>query len=488
MGRSVCSSRKTSKVQTLSGHLLRALNGGSPHPCIADFLLGFHFFSAQMEKANHYKRTLLLIILITCVFIIFHLRSPRSNGFIPKRRGPRYVCKPLITEQTITPLKNTKHLLVSAFMDQRVKGFDVRIIGMFLRDSIQPLYCLFCCSGHLNGTKPAMVLPHTDHFGFPFGATDVMCQLPKNCDVSHVTLLTRPSTRDVSDLSWIPVKNKKTRGKDELTENFTVCISTLFGKYNNVLQFAQSLEMYRLLGVNRVVIYNNSCGPDLEHLLQSYVQEGFVEMVPWPIDKHMNPSHGWQRSQSEGDIHYFGQLTTLNECIYRSMNRSRYVLLNDIDEIIMPYMHNNLMSLMDRLQPLHPDVGVFLIENHVFPKKYFDPSGKFHLPQWRGVPGINILEHIYREDPDRDIYHPYKMIVQPRMVEQTSVHEALKYFGKTYRVPLEVCRLIHVRVALRRSLTLEQLNVDKRLWDFQEKLISNVDRVLGKLGFLTIKN
>nr|XP_054597700.1 uncharacterized protein LOC107392050 isoform X3 [Nothobranchius furzeri] len=317
--------------------------------------LGFHFFSAQMEKANHYKRTLLLIILITCVFIIFHLRSPRSNGFIPKRRGPRYVCKPLITEQTITPLKNTKHLLVSAFMDQRVKGFDVRIIGMFLRDSIQPLYCLFCCSGHLNGTKPAMVLPHTDHFGFPFGATDVMCQLPKNCDVSHVTLLTRPSTRDVSDLSWIPVKNKKTRGKDELTENFTVCISTLFGKYNNVLQFAQSLEMYRLLGVNRVVIYNNSCGPDLEHLLQSYVQEGFVEMVPWPIDKHMNPSHGWQRSQSEGDIHYFGQLTTLNECIYRSMDRSRYVLLNDIDEIIMPYMHNNLMSLMDRLQPLHPD-------------------------------------------------------------------------------------------------------------------------------------
>uniref|UniRef100_A0A8C6NUA1 Glycosyltransferase family 92 protein n=1 Tax=Nothobranchius furzeri TaxID=105023 RepID=A0A8C6NUA1_NOTFU len=249
-----------------------------------------------------------------------------------------------------------------------------------------------------------------------------------------------------------------------------------------------SAENKELLGVNRVVIYNTSCGPDLDRLLQSYAQEGFLEVVPWPIDKHMNPSRGWHFPEHGGDIHYFGQLTTLNECIYRSMERSRYVLLNDIDEIVMPYKHDNLMSLMDTLQPQHPDVGVFQIENHIFPKNHYEPSGKFHLPQWRGVPGINILEHIYREDPARNIYHPYKMIVQPRMVEQTSVHEVLKYFGQTYRVPLEVCRLIHVRVALRGSLTLEQLNVDKRLWDFQEKLISNVDKVLGKLGFLMSEN
>ncbi|KAK2826454.1 hypothetical protein Q5P01_020668 [Channa striata] len=78
-----------------------------------------------------------------------------------------------------------------------------------------------------------------------------------------------------------------------------------------------------LLGVNRVVIYNTSCGPDLERLLQSYSQEGFVELVPWPINRYLNPSPGWLFSQHGGDVHYFGQLTTLNECIYRSMDRSR---------------------------------------------------------------------------------------------------------------------------------------------------------------------
>lgn len=123
---------------------------------------------------------------------------------------------------------------------------------------------------------------------------------------------------------------------------------------NNDLLFL--LFLSRLLGVDRVVIYNNSCGPELERLLQVYIEEGFVEMVPWPINNHMIPSHGWLHSESGGDVHYFGQQTTLNECIYRSMERSRYVLLNDIDEIIMPYQHEDLMSLIDMLTKKHPNV------------------------------------------------------------------------------------------------------------------------------------
>ncbi|XP_076013564.1 glycosyltransferase family 92 protein F13G3.3-like [Genypterus blacodes] len=265
----------------------------------------------------------------------------------------------------------------------------------------------------------------------------------------------------------------------------SLCISTLFGDYNNVLQFAQTLEMYRLLGVNRVVIDNTSCGPELDRLLRGYSQEGFVEIVPWPIDHHLKPSHGWSFSEHGGELHYFGQLTMLNECIYRNMERSRYVLLNDIDEIIMPYKHNNLMSLMDKLQPQHPKTGVFLIENRFFPKNHFEPSGKFHLPQWNGVPGVNILEHIYRAKPNRNVYHAHKMIVQPRAVEQISVHEPLKIFGGQFKVAPDLCRMIHTREALRSELKLEELHVDTKLWNFTGKLIPNVDKVLRRTGLLT---
>ncbi|XP_055361846.1 glycosyltransferase family 92 protein F13G3.3-like isoform X2 [Betta splendens] len=307
-----------------------------------------------------------------------------------------------------------------------------------------------------------------------------------NCDATHVALLTQPDNVKDLNQTWLPIRNKvATKKEDDFEFDFTVCVSNLFGGYNNVLQFAQTLEMYRLLGVGRVVIYNTSCGPELNRLLHSYSQEGFVEMVPWPIDKHLKPAWGWNILEHPGDVHYFGQVTTLNECMYRSMRRSRYVLLNDIDEIIMPYQHDNLTTLMDTLQPQHPNTGVFFIENHIFPKKHFEPSQRFHLPQWSGVPGINILEHVYREEPDRTAYQPYKLIVQPRMVEETSIHEMRKNFGERFKVPPEVCRIIHVRVPLQGSLTLEQLKVDKRLWDFHERMIPNVDNVLRKVGLLS---
>ncbi|KAA8582005.1 hypothetical protein FQN60_008745 [Etheostoma spectabile] len=165
------------------------------------------------------------------------------------------------------------------------------------------------------------------------------------------------------------------------------------------------------MGVDRVVIYNTSCGPDLDRLLQSYSREGFVEMVPWPIDQHLNPSRGWLFSESGGDVHYFGQLTTLNECIYRSMDRSRYVLLNDIDEIIMPYQHNNLM-----------------------------------------------------------------------MVQQTSIHEVLKMYGEKFKVPPDICRIIHSPISMPRPP--EQVHLDTRLWDFTYELLPRVTTVLRRAGLL----
>ncbi|KAM4541740.1 uncharacterized protein PAE49_018646 isoform 2-T3 [Odontesthes bonariensis] len=438
-----------------------------------------------MERASGFKNKLFFLITTSLILmLILAVRTPSMNRPIPKPLGAPAPCPSLVSEESITPLQNTAHLLVSAYMDQRVKDFDVRIIGIFKRDSIQLLHCLFCCSDQLSTTTPARILPHSDHFGFPYSTTDVQCQIPQSCNATHVTLLTQPTPEKAFNQTWLPIRNKKTSESEERSFDLTVCISNLYGDYNNVLQYTQALEMYRLLGVDRVVIYNTSSGIDLTRVLQSYSQEGFVEIVPWPISEHLNPSHGWLHSEHGGDVHYFGQLTTLNECIYRSMQRSRYVLLHDIDEIIMPYQHDNLMSLMNMLQQQHPNVGEFLIENHIFPRKKFEPSGKFHLPQWSGVPGINILEHIHKEEPNRNEYHPHKMIIRPRLVEQTSVHEVLIKSGDRYKVPQELCRIINVSKSGRNS-TMDQLYVDKRLWDFKEKLIPNVDRMLKKVGLLT---
>ncbi|TKS86823.1 Glycosyltransferase family 92 protein F13G3.3 [Collichthys lucidus] len=276
--------------------------------------------------------------------------------------------------------------------------------------------------------KGAMIKEHPDNFGFAFITTFVMCQIPRNCTATHVSLLTELDSASVPTQIWLPIRNQKAAGKEDVKMQFdmTVCISNLF-EFNNALQYAQTLEMYRLLGVDRVVIYNTSCGPDLNHLLQSYSQEGFVEMVPWPIDKHMNPSHGWFFSTHGGDMHYYGQIATLNECLYRYMDRSRYVLLHDIDEIMMPYKHDSLQVLLDLLQK------------------------------------------------------------QLLMVVQTSVHYITETKAEQFLIPHELGHIIHCSVSTPYVKPLKDVQVDTRLWDFGDKLIPNVNQVLKRSGLLSLE-
>lgn len=194
------------------------------------------------------KGKIFFFFLIAIIFIILlHQTTPRMRNPIPVPRRLPQKCPLWTSKKTFTPLKGTKHLLVSAYMDQRVRGFDLRIIGIFRRDSIQDLYCLFCCQDNraATTTTKTTILPHSDNFGFPYVTTDVMCAIPKGCSAKHVSLLTDPDNWRLSEQMWLPIGNLKTEETSDKRFDFTVCISTVFGRYNNVLQFAQSLEMYR---------------------------------------------------------------------------------------------------------------------------------------------------------------------------------------------------------------------------------------------------
>lgn len=181
----------------------------------------------------------------TFSYLFFSALRLRTDNRIPKPHRDPQRCPLWISTKPITPLNGTKHLLVSAYMDQRVGGFDLRIIGIFKRDSIQALYCLFCCRDHVSTTTESTILQHSDNFGFPYVTTDVMCTIPKVCSATHVSLLTDPDSWRHSDSTWLPIRNLKMQETAGERLNFTVCISNVFGRYNNVLQFAQSLEMYR---------------------------------------------------------------------------------------------------------------------------------------------------------------------------------------------------------------------------------------------------
>lgn len=380
-----------------------------------------------------------------------------------------YACPGLTVDDILTPIDGSQHLMMSAYKDYR-EGGATRILAIINRDHPTSLYCVFCCSGYGLLVKEGAVQMHSVHYGYLYVAADVLCSEEPGCNPTHVTLANHQDAWHIVGRPFLTIQNKERREKD-FPVFLTVCMSTVFGGYNNALQFVQTMELYKLFGVQKVVLYLTDCGRDLSRVLQHYVEEGTLEIVPW-LSQELN-----------GNIHLNGQLSVMNECIYRNMYSSQYVLLADVDQLFIPYKHISLRTLMVGLQAQHPEASVFQVETHVFPltaaMSYSTrPSGE---PELKRMPVVDILKYVYREPIQGDDFRSYKMVVNPRLVVQTAMFEVLKNYGKTVKVPSDVCKVMEVKEHQGENTATEHLVLDKRLWDFADRLAPNVDQVMQKI-------
>ncbi|KAM7144196.1 LOW QUALITY PROTEIN: uncharacterized protein RBU57_015505 [Macrochelys suwanniensis] len=397
------------------------------------------------------------------------------------------LCSGESANNTITAIKDTNTFIIAPYFDNR-KSKITRVIGIVHHEKVKDLFCLFCCqpNGEIYVSK-AVIDVHSDRFGFPYGAADLLCSEPQNCDPNFVSINWDPK----GNIDQLPRFEIKNRQAEIFPVEFTVCISTMFGNYNNVLQFIQSIQMYfiqsiqmyKILGAQKVIIYKNSCSKLMEKALEFYIAEGTIELIPWPITSYFNVSSYWHFSQDTKDIGYYGQITALNDCIYRNMYRSKFVLLNDIDEIILPFKHPDWKIMMSSLQEQNPGAGIFLFENHIFPITLYDSTDIFNITSWNAVPGVNILQHIHREPDRKNVFNPKKMIVDPRKVVQTSVHSILHAYGDSVNVPIDVALVYHCRKPIQEKLPRESLIRDTTIWRYNSSLIMNVNNVLQKTVF-----
>ncbi|XP_018431255.1 PREDICTED: uncharacterized protein LOC108803976 [Nanorana parkeri] len=341
--------------------------------------------------------------IFVCVAVMFYSYDVESG------RLKMRIQNPSIATDTITALDH-RTFIIAPYYEPRL-GRSVRVIAI-IHESVTKLYCFFHCSADEIVFTRAEIDLHRDSFGFPYRTADLLCAEPSGCDYTYMSF---SKSTNINQNLLFEVRN---RPPQPISNNFTVCISTLYGNYDNVLQMVQHIEMYKILGASRVTMYNTSCSRDVDKVLRHYIDEGTLEVVPWPIDRHLQTSKEWQYSKGlSAEIGYFGQTAALNDCLYRNMYTSKFVLLNDIDEIILPVKDWDWSSLMESLQDKHPDTSVFRFENHVFPTSV-KVSG-FDL--WPHVPGVNILHHSVREPIKWKFWNGRKMIVNPRDVFQTSI-------------------------------------------------------------------
>ncbi|KAM9512870.1 uncharacterized protein ACWYII_046573 [Salvelinus alpinus] len=153
-------------------------------------------------------------------------------------------CPVHTAKYTITPVKVSTHLIVSAYKDHRGRG-AMRIIAMVNKDRTTSLYCVFCCSGQAPQVAPADVVMHSVHYGYLYAAADMPGLEGPGCKATHVTLTTHLESQDALNQTFLTILTIQNREK---WEDFPI--------------------------------------------LQYYAEEGTLEVIDWPINHFLKPSTG----------------------------------------------------------------------------------------------------------------------------------------------------------------------------------------------------
>ncbi|XP_060606605.1 glycosyltransferase family 92 protein F13G3.3-like [Ruditapes philippinarum] len=139
---------------------------------------------------------------------------------------------------------------------------------------------------------------------------------------------------------------------------FIACVSPLHSMFSDSTQLIEWIELNRLLGIEKFIFYIHHISQKVLQVLEYYERNGLLSLLPWNIPKYM-AYHG-------SEVHYYGQLAALNDCLYRYKGRSVFISSTDLDEFIIPQKLNH-RTLSDMISEL-PANSAYIVRSSFFRK------------------------------------------------------------------------------------------------------------------------
>ncbi|CAN0368341.1 unnamed protein product [Lampetra planeri] len=383
----------------------------------------------------------------------------------------------------------TNTYLLSAHLDDRFKmGAFVRILTVSPRKEDPDLCCTHWRQGKRNTTIRIYERElHPAHYSYRYAVHSLLCLIPpwqSPPDRVSVALCKLDPPAESEGRTSLLV-HRPTGPKVE----FAVCLPMLFGRYDRLLHLLQSVEFYRLLGASLVTVYNYSLGPNVDAALHLYAKAGLANVLPWPVSEHLNVSTGWRLDRNPGDVHYYGQIGCMTDCLYRSAHRARWVFMNDIDEVVVPHAFANWSEMVSALSPVGGEsngeqrFSVFTFMNGIFP---LEPHAIYRKLPARAC--------VHESEADVDYLRTLrlvtdgratKVLVDSRSVVHQGVHRAdtLLQGALVLNVPEQAALLHHyksVGAALFQPGT-ENVTEDRATLLYREQLLPRVHAMLAML-------
>ena len=166
------------------------------------------------------------------------------------------------------------------------------------------------------------------------GPDDYLCELKKitlsRCTQApkYIELSTNESCSDLLPPMPVFYEKRKKRMK------FALCLQKGIFGYVTPELLIHFVEINKALGASTITIWIQNTTQSVYTTLLPYIKSGLVELLDWKVSVAMRS---------------YGQFAVNNECLYRNIHRAEYLVLHDIDELLIPYKHETWYGLLDYL-------------------------------------------------------------------------------------------------------------------------------------------
>lgn len=263
----------------------------------------------------------------------------------------------------------------------------------------------------------------------------------------------------------------------ELQRDFTVCVTPLNYQYSKAYELVEMIELNRILGANHFVFYNYSTDYNVDKVLEYYKKLGIVDVLKWNLPMKVDT---WPKRRDQPvEIHYFAQLAALNDCLYRNMYVSKFVVFEDLDEFIIPQKHENWSKMMSNLPE---GMGAYIFRCVFFRKEWPDVDTEFSGKDTALKYKMSTLLKQNREPKFLGKTHRSKYIVDPKQIDTVGIHNVwkLRAGARSHFVNPEFARMHHYR-------NWENPNdaktgvLDDRILMYKDRLLQNTVKVWESL-------
>ena len=155
----------------------------------------------------------------------------------------------------------------------------------------------------------------------------------------------------------IPVENSATR-ESTPRKGMAVCVSVSYWMIEPY-KIVEWMELQRLLGVDRIVVYNNSLAHQSLKVLEHYAKTDYLDL---------RQSHNFLSDRGEQTFHLH-MSPVINDCMYRYMYRYKHIMVIDFDEVIVPHLGDSLVEVLRAIEQQETDYHP--ARSYVFQNAYF---------------------------------------------------------------------------------------------------------------------